>query len=113
MGPLAGCGGYTGGGDQVLARNTDSITLCENGGYIATVNGAVLEGKQIADGTGTVVATDGATGSTAFVLTYSTDATTATGTDALDGTWTVEDLNQTALDHADVQCQDLVSRSWW
>lgn len=111
--PIGTCGGYSGGSDRVLARGNDSITLCENGGYVATIGGAVLEGKQDAEGILTVVGTDGPTGSTAFILSYSDDNTTATATDLGDGTWIVQNLNQTALDHADVQCQDLVSRSWW
>jgi len=39
------CGGYTGGGDQVLARDSDSIILCDNTGFIATGDlGTVIRG---------------------------------------------------------------------
>ncbi|HET9988999.1 MAG TPA: hypothetical protein VFQ65_10765 [Kofleriaceae bacterium] len=106
------CGGYTGGGDQVLARNTDSIILCENGGFIATT-ASVIEGRYITDADATITGTRGDDATTAFVLTWSTDRTTATTTDLGDGTWTKRDMNMVELDHADVQCQDLVSRSWW
>ncbi|HEY0250276.1 MAG TPA: hypothetical protein VGC41_02075 [Kofleriaceae bacterium] len=112
--PGGTCGAFQGGRDKVLARDSDSIVLCENGGYVASVNGTVHEGRQVvADVATDIVGTDGPTGATSFVLTYENDFTTATTTDLGDGDWSVLALDTTALDHADVQCQDLVSRSWW
>jgi hypothetical protein len=106
------CGGYTGGGDQVLARNSDSIILCENDGFVATTTNGVVEGRFQTDATGAVVATRGDDSTIAFVLTWR-DGSTATTTLLGDGTWTKRDMNMVELDHADVQCQDLLSRSWW
>lgn len=106
------CGGYTGGGDKVLSRNSDSITLCENSGFIATTAAGVVEGRFQNDATGAVVATRGDDASIAFVLTWGT-GDTATTTLIGDGTWTQRDMNMVELDHADIQCQALVSRSWW
>jgi hypothetical protein len=106
------CGGYTGGGDKVLARNSDSITLCENSGFIATTAAGVIEGRFQTDATGAVVATRGDDASIAFVLTWGA-GDTATTTLLGDGTWTKRDMNMVELDHADIQCQALVSRSWW
>ncbi|MEO6772799.1 MAG: hypothetical protein ABI467_07215 [Kofleriaceae bacterium] len=106
------CGGYTGGGDQVLARNSDSIILCDNGGFVATTTADVIEGRFQTDATGAVVATRGDDASIAFVLTWG-EGSTATTTLLGDGAWTKRAMNMVELDHADVQCQDLVSRSWW
>ncbi|MEP6861829.1 MAG: hypothetical protein ABJE66_14475 [Deltaproteobacteria bacterium] len=106
------CGGYTGGGDQVLARSSDSITLCENSGFIATLTTGVVEGRFQTDATGAEVATRGDDGTIAFVVTWG-QGSTATTTLIGDGTWTKRAMNMVELDHADVQCQALVSRSWW
>lgn len=106
------CGGFTGGGDQVLSRNSDSIILCDNTGFIATTTAGVVEGTWQTDATGAIVATRGDDSSIAFVLTWG-QGSTATTTLLGDGTWTKRDMNQTELDHADVQCQELPSRSWW
>ena len=110
--PFAGCGGFSGGSDRVVARNNDSIILCENSGFIATTASGVIEGKYVTNADGSMTGTAGATGSTAFVLTWDTDGTAMT-TDLGDGAWTERQMNATELDHADVQCQDLISRSWW
>ena len=107
------CGGYTGGGDQVLSRSTsDSIILCENTGFVATTAAGVVEGTWQTDATGAIVATRGDDSQLAFVLTWG-QGSTATTTLLGDGTWTKRDMNMVELDHADVQCQELVSRSWW
>ena len=108
------CGGYTGGNDKVLSRDTDSIILCDNNGFIATTAAyGVIEGTYSTFETTNVVATRGDTGTIAFQLIWSADLTTATTSDLGDGTWTKRDMNMVELDHADVQCQALVSRSWW
>lgn len=107
-----GCSAFSGGGDRVLARNSDSIILCENAGFIATTSAGVIEGKYTTDTDGTINATRGDNATSAFVLTWHSDGTAAT-TDLGEGDWTQNEMNQTALDHADIQCQDLASRSWW
>jgi len=107
-----GCSAFSGGNDRVLSRSSDSIILCENNGFIATVSTGVVEGKYLTNADGSVTATRGDNSSTAFVLTWDADGTAST-TDLGDGTWTKLDMNQTELDHADIQCQDLVSRGWW
>jgi hypothetical protein len=109
-----GCSGFTGGSDRVVSRNSDSIILCENSGFIATTTSGVIEGtwQTRPDGT-SLDAITGGTATIAFVLAWNSDGTTATTTDLGDGSWTELQLNATELDHADVQCQDLISRSWW
>lgn len=107
-----GCGGFTGGGDRVLSRNSDSIILCDNTGFIATTSAGVIEGTYTTDTDGTINATRGDNASTAFVLTWHSDGTAFT-TDLGEGDWTQNEMNEVALDHADIQCQDLASRSWW
>ena len=109
-----GCSAFTGGSDRVLARNNDSIILCENSGFIATTTSGVIEGtwQNRPDGT-SLDAITGGTATIAFVLAWNSDGSTATTTALGDGSWTELQLNATELDHADVQCRDLVSRSWW
>ena len=110
-----GCSAFTGGSDRVLARNSDSIILCENSGFIATTTSGVIEGtwQNRPDGT-SLDAITGGTATIAFVLAWNSDGSTATTTALGDGSWTeLQQLNATELDHADVQCRDLVSRSWW
>ena len=108
-----GCSAFDGGNDRVLSRDSDSIILCENNGFIATTATGVVEGKWTGSADGTsLTAIAGATSSTAFVLAWNTDGTAST-TDLGDGSWTELSLNATELDHADVLCQDLISRSWW
>jgi hypothetical protein len=111
---LPGCGGFSGGDDRVLSRNSDSIILCENNGVIATTASGVIEGtwQERPDGS-SIDAITGGTATIAFVLAWNSDGTTATTTNLGDGAWTEQQLNATELDHADVQCQDLISRSWW
>jgi hypothetical protein len=107
-----GCSAFSGGNDRVLSRSSDSIILCENNGFIATVGVAVVEGTYTTNVDGSLTGTRGDNSSTAFVLTWDADGTAST-TDLGDGAWTQLDMNQTELDHADIQCKDLVSRSWW
>ncbi len=95
--PLApSCGGFSGGGDLVYARpNGDSAIACSNGGFIATIATAPIEGRI----SGTAV-TEGSTGAFAFDFAH-------------DGDWTAVEMNEVTLDHADTLCQDLATRTWW
>jgi hypothetical protein len=112
------CGGFSGGGDRVLARGSDMLILCDNSGFYANVTGgqarAVVEGRFTTDGTGVVTGAEGDTRQRAFTLTWNGDGTATTQAGDLgDGAWTLNDLNQVELDHANIMCTDLVSRSWW
>ena len=108
------CGAFNGGGDTVYARNSDSLILCENGGFVATVSTGAIEGRYTEDttGTGGGTAVRGDTGTVAFTLTENSDGTVTTS-GLGDGTWNHMTLSKTDLDHADVQCSDLLTRSWW
>jgi len=110
------CGGFSGGNDRVLARNNDSIILCENTGFIATLTSqqgaGVIEGTYAIAVDSSIIATRGDNASAAFVLMWVGDGT-ATTTNLGTGAWTERQMNTTELDHADIQCQDLASRSWW
>jgi hypothetical protein len=111
-----GCSGFSGGGDRVLSRNSDSIILCENTGFIATTSAGVIEGKYSAESTDADIinAVRGDTNAAAFQLTFDgADQATAMTTNLGDGAWTMNSMNQTELDHANIQCEDLVNRSWW
>jgi hypothetical protein len=108
------CGAYNGGGDTVYSRNSDSLILCENGGFVATLTTGALEGRYTEDttGDGGGTAVRGDTGELAFVLHANTDGTVSTPELGADP-WTHMSLNQTELDHADVLCTDLETRAWW
>ncbi len=107
--PIApGCGvAYNGAGDQVYQRGTDTLIVCANGGYAANLAASTQEG--LYDPTSRV-ATIGATGAYTFTLEENADGSVA---GFGNGLWTPVALDQVALSHADVQCSDLVNRSWW
>ena len=109
--PLAagciGCGAYSGGGDKVYARGQDQLILCDNGGFVATVQSTTIEGKIDGD-----EAIRGDDGSLAFDLQDNRDGSLTTP--QLGATpWQPVHLDKTGLDHADVLCQDLETRPWW
>ena len=107
-----GCGGFSGGGDRVYQRGTESMILCENGGFVANTTTASIEGKYQQDTSGDWFATRGDNGDLATSLTFEADGSVSApqlGATA----WTEVQLDATALDHANVQCQDLETRAWW
>jgi len=108
------CGAFSGGGDTVYSRNSDSLILCENGGFVANVPTGAIEGRYTEDtnGTGVITAVRGDTGAVAFTLSDNPDGTVATF-GLGDGAWNHMTLSKTDLDHADVQCSDLLTRAWW
>ena len=102
-----GCSGYSGGDDKVYARGSDQLIMCENSGFVATVQTGTIEGRVLGD-----EAIRGDDSSLAFDIQANADGTLTTpqlGTTA----WTPVALDKTGLDHADVLCQDLESRPWW
>lgn len=103
--PLGGCGAFAGGDDKVYSTGTERLIACSNGGYVMTLADGTHEGHLSAD----FVADDGATGAQAFTIVDHGDGTVQ----ALDRTWTQQQLDATALDHADVLCQALPTRTWW
>jgi len=112
-----GCSAYSGGGDVIYARGQDQLILCENTGFVATINGATIEGKYSENAPGssvTDVGTEGDNGKLAFDLTVASDGT-ATAPELGSGAWTEvsTSMNQVELDHADILCKDLVNRAWW
>lgn len=113
--PIGGCGAFAGGGDKVYQRAADMLILCENGGFVATTDAGVLEGHYHANAAGSAATgfgIRGDNGDLAFDFEDHGDGT-ATTPQLGDTPWTAMTLDQTALDHADLQCQDLVNRSWW
>lgn len=107
-----GCSAYSGAGDRVYQRGTESMILCENGGFVANTTTASIEGKYQQDTSGNWFATTGDTGALATDITFESDGSVEAA--QLGATvWTEVQLDKTALDHADVQCNDLTTRSWW
>jgi hypothetical protein len=110
-----GCSAFAGGGDQVYAHGADQLILCENGGYSATVNGAMNEGFYTENAAGSSVrytGTDGPTGSHAFDLSPQSNGTETIPELGGSG-WTAVTLDQVAADHANTLCTDLETRAWW
>src|SRR5262245_15073483 len=105
-----GCGAYNGDGDAMYHRGDDSLLLCSNGGFVATIGMRVIEGR-FEDGVDGIVGTSGDTGARAFSLQHA-DNGTLRSAELGDG-WETVALDQTALDHADVRCTDLETRAWW
>jgi hypothetical protein len=107
-----GCAAYDGAGDRVFQRGSDSMILCENGGFVANLSSGSIEGKYQQDASGQWFAIRGDDGQLATDISFQADGSVDApqlGTTA----WAEVQLDQTALDHADVQCQDLTTRSWW
>ena len=115
---LPGCPmacGYEGQGDRTFRRGADSMILCTNGGYAATLSTGILEGRYTAElvtGGEVFHATVGPGGATAFTLTAHGDGT-ASAPELGDLAWEEVQLDQIQLDYAHLQCQDLETREWW
>lgn len=106
------CGAYNGAGDKVYSRGTESMILCSNGGFVANLSSGSVEGRFMQDASGAWMAVRGDNGDLAFDFSYATDGSLDApqlGSDA----WAPKSLNKTELDHADVQCTDLETRTWW
>ena len=112
LGTGCGCAGFSGGGDTVYQLGTQTIIVCENGGFVANLSTGTLEGFFDKDGPQSGQAILGTDLSLAFELTENDDGT-ATAPQLGTGTWTEEQLNQVELDHANLECEDLVNRPWW
>ena len=104
--PIGGCSAYTGASDMVYQHGNDMLIVCSNGGYSATLGTTTMEGLS---GNGNL--TNGTTG--AIASTMVADQTTGDVTAFGSAGWTAVALDQTALDHADVMCSDLLTRAWW
>jgi hypothetical protein len=113
--PIGGCGAFNGKTDKVYARGNDSLILCGNGGFVANVQPATIEGRYMENAVGSDAngfGIRGADGQLAFDLYNNPDGSIRTpqfGATA----WQDAKLDQVALDHADVLCTDLVNRTWW
>jgi len=106
-----GCAAWEGRGDTLYRSEAgDSVMLCANGGYSATIGNANTEG--VFEWTDQVRATNPGTGARTF--SFVTDATTgATSSPELGAGWTVATLDKVELDHAHVMCADIETRAWW
>jgi len=106
-----GCGAWEGGGNRAYERNSEMLLLCENGGFVATLDTTMLEGRYT-DSAGIVIGTKGDDGQLAFELASNADGT-ASAPQLGDGAWTSVALDQVAADHSNVLCNDLATRTWW
>ena len=111
-----GCGGFDGGGNRAFERGSEMLLLCDNGGFVASLETSMLEGRYAAvsgaDGRTINVGTKGDDGSLAFELSGNDDGT-STAPQLGDAAWTYVPLDQVAADHANVLCEDLEVRGWW
>jgi hypothetical protein len=114
-GCLFACGSYDGQGDRTFVRGADSMILCTNGGYAATLSTGIIEGRYTAElQTGGEVfhATAGPSGTAAFTLTAHGDGTaSAPELGAL--AWEEVQLGKAELEYAHMQCLDVETRAWW
>lgn len=109
---LFACGGFEGAGDVVYERNSEMLILCNNGGYVATLETQMLEGRVQYDASGKRFATTGEDGALAFDFVDNADGTASTP-QLGESMWTEVSLDTVALDHAHVMCSDLEARPWW
>ena len=107
----SGCGCSWEGRGDTMYRSTagDSVMLCANGGFSATVKNADLEG--VFEWSDQIRAENPETGARMFSMV--TDANGATTSPELGTGWSVATLDQVELDHAHVMCSDLETRAWW
>jgi hypothetical protein len=108
-----GCGGFEGSNDRVYARNdsAEMLIMCGNGGFVANLQTTSIEGRIEYNTDGTAIGVKGEDSSLAFDWIQNGDS--ADTPQLGSGTWTFQNLDKVALDHADVLCQDLVTRTWW
>ena len=109
---IGGCGAYDGAGDRVYARESEMLIVCSNGGFVANLQSQSIEGRIEYNSDGTAIGVKGDDASLAFDWIVGADGGASTP-QLGDGAWAQQDLDQTALDHADVLCQDLTTRAWW
>lgn len=105
------CGAYSGGGDTMFRRGNDSMIVCTNGGYAATLSTGSLEGRYTRIDDRNLRGSIGESGAQAFTLTDAGDGTF--GSPEFGPGWELLVLDQTDLDHASTRCTDLESRVWW
>ena len=111
-GCILGCGAYDGASDRVYARTSNEmLIMCGNGGFVANLQTTTLEDRMEYNADGTAIGVKGDDSSLAFDWVVTTDggSTPQLG----DTAWTQQSLDKTALDHADVMCKDLETRTWW
>lgn len=106
-----GCGSFEGGSNRAFERGSEMILLCENGGFVASLETEMVEGRYDAAAT-SVLATRGEDGRLAFELVENGDGTASASTLG-DGAWTAVVLDTVAADHSNVLCNDLEVRAWW
>src|SRR4051812_5574045 len=100
----SGCGCSWGGRGDTMYRSAtgDSVMLCANGGFSATVKNADLEG--VFEWNDEIRGANPETGARVFSM--ATDATGATTSPEFGAGWTIATLDQVELDHAHVMCSD-------
>ena len=103
--------GFDGEGDRTFRRGNESMILCTNGGFALVLETGIVEGRYAFD-QGATIGTVGDTGTRAFTFTEHGDGT-ASAPELGVVAWETVTLDQTDLDHAHLQCDDLEARPWW
>src|SRR5580698_311905 len=103
-----GCGGYSGGGDQVYVRGNDVLILCANGAFVEQLSGQPeVDGMTEDEGGSPDNIIEGMVDDTATVaFTLSQDSTTSTATapELGSGAFTLETLGTVELSYANLNC---------
>ncbi|HTL36750.1 MAG TPA: hypothetical protein VL326_26630 [Kofleriaceae bacterium] len=112
-GCILGCGAFDGGNDTVYAREGgEMLIMCGNGGFVANLQTTSIEGRMEINTDGTSIGVKGDDQSLAFDWVSASDG--GMNTPQLGGgAWQYQSLDKVALDHADVMCKDLETRTWW
>lgn len=103
--------GFEGEGDRNFRRGTESMILCANGGFALVLESKIVEGRYGFEG-GATIGTAGETGTRVFTFTEHGDGT-ASAPELGVTAWESVTLDETDLDHAHLQCDDLEARPWW
>lgn len=107
------CGAHAGAGTQVYQREGEMLIVCDNGGFVAMLSTTMLEGNLSESSAETATATRGEDGELAFELAYDAQQDAVVTPQLGGSTWTLMDLDEVSLGHANVLCNDLTTRSWW
>jgi hypothetical protein len=95
----------------MFRRGNDSMIVCANGGFAATLSTGFIEGRTGLQDDGGMRGAVGETGALAFTMSNLPDG--SRNSPQLGAGWTLAVLDKTDLDHAHGMCSDLEARAWW
>ena len=106
------CGAYEGANEQLYVRDAEMIIVCDNGGIVANLTTASVEGRFLTSIEGAQFAVRGDDGELAFDWMHNDDGTVTTPQLA-GASWTQLAYDEVTFDKAHIMCVDLEARAWW